>query len=123
LTITAQYYNVVVMSSIANLGEFEQMVLLAILRLKDGAYGVSIREELLACARRPVSPGALYTTLDRIEKKGLVQAREGEPTLERGGRAKRFYTVTKQGLSQLVESQKAFHRLLSGLEILGEQHV
>ena len=110
------------MASAPSLGEFEQMVLLAILRLRDGAYGVSIRAELLACARREVSPGALYTTLERLEKKKFVTSEEGAPTPERGGRAKRFYTVTRTGLAQLLEAQRAFQRLLSGLEILGGQH-
>jgi len=103
------------------LGEFEQLVLLAILRLGATAYGVSIRQELLACARRTVSPGALYTTLDRLEKKGFVHSKEGAPTPARGGRAKRFYEVSKAGRRQLIAAQHSFQRMLSGLELLGEQ--
>lgn len=67
-------------------GGFEQIVLLAILRLRDEAYGVSIRREITERAEREVSPGALYTTLDRLEAKGLVTSSFGDPTPERGGR-------------------------------------
>ena len=114
-------YNVVVMAK-NPLGEFEQIVLLAILRLKDVAYGVSIRVEIRACTRRLVTPGALYTTLDRLERKGMVSSREGDPTAERGGRAKRFYAVTKRGKAQLKDAQKAYQRLMAGLELLGGQN-
>jgi PadR family transcriptional regulator, regulatory protein PadR len=110
------------MSNATPLGEFEQVVLLAILRLGATAYGVSIRQEILSCTRRTVSPGALYTTLDRLEKKNTVVSREGDPTPERGGRAKRFYTVTKAGRAQLAEAQHAFQQLMSGLQLLGEQY-
>jgi PadR family transcriptional regulator, regulatory protein PadR len=116
------YYFVVVMSDSNSLGEFEQVVLLAILRLGDSAYGVSIRTEIESCVNRKTSPGALYTTLERLEQKGLVRARSGEPTPERGGRAKRFYKVTKDGRSRIVEAQLAFRRLLVGLNLLGETH-
>ena len=115
-------YNVAVMRTATPLGEFEQVVLLAILRLGTTAYGVSVRQEILACTRRSVSPGALYTTLDRLEKKKTVVSREGAPTPERGGRAKRFYTVTEAGRGQLAEAQRGFQRLMSGLELLGEQY-
>lgn len=104
------------------IGEFEQVVLLAVLRLDDSAYGVSIRTEIESCAHRKTSPGALYTTLERLERKGLLTARSGEPTPERGGRAKRFYKVTKEGRTRIVEAQSAFHRLLVGLNLLGESH-
>ena len=103
------------------LGEFEQLVLLAILRLGASAYGVSIRQEIVTCARRSVSPGALYTTLDRLETKGALTSEEGAPTPERGGRAKRFYSVTQVGQEQLVEAQRSFERMMSGLELLGKQ--
>jgi PadR family transcriptional regulator, regulatory protein PadR len=101
-----------------SLGEFEQIALLAILRLGDEAYGVAIREEILRCTEREVSPGALYTCLGRMEDKGLVQARTGEPTPERGGRAKRFLTVTSSGRAALVDAQRAYQRLLLGLDLL-----
>ena len=69
------------------LGEFEQVVLLAILRLADDAYGLTIRREIAECTEREPAPGALYTTLDRLEEKGLVASKYGDPTPERGGRA------------------------------------
>jgi PadR family transcriptional regulator, regulatory protein PadR len=110
------------MSETPPLGEFEQVVLLAILRLEDNAYGVSIAKEILACTRRAISPGALYTTLSRLENKGMLLSRQGSPTPERGGRAKRLYTVTKVGRLQLRSAQRAFQRLLHGLDLLGETH-
>ncbi len=115
-------YIVVIMIDPQSLGEFEQMVLLAILRLEDSAYGVSIRKEIEMCTVRAVTPGALYTTLERLERKGLVAARNGEPTPKRGGRAKRFYAVTDVGRARLVQAQAAFRRLLQGLELIGESH-
>jgi len=100
------------------LGEFEQIVLLAILRLGDREYGVTVREEILRCTGRAVAPGALYTTLGRMEDKGLLQSRSGGATAERGGRAKRFLTVTKLGRTALVDSQRAYQSLLLGLNLL-----
>jgi PadR family transcriptional regulator, regulatory protein PadR len=100
------------------LGEFEQMVLLAILRLKEDAYGVSIRAEIEKHTDRAVSPGALYTTLDRLEDKGLVSSQIGEPTPERGGRAKRYYRVSKVGVGAIARAQRAYRSLLDGLELL-----
>ncbi len=122
LTDSQIHYKVVIMSGASPLGEFEQLVLLAILRLGAKAYGVSIRQEIVCCARRQVSPGALYTTLERLETKGLVGSEVGAPTPERGGRAKRFYAVTETGQSQLVDAQRSFQRMLVGLELLGGHH-
>ena len=79
------------------MGEFEQIVLLAILRVGEDAYGVTIRAEIELCTGRDPAPGALYTTLDRLEDKGFVTSRLGDPTPQRGGRAKRFFTVTPAG--------------------------
>lgn len=110
------------MTTQQSLGEFEQLALLAILRLGDYAYGVSIRKEIEACTSRSVAQGALYTTLDRLERKKMVVARTGEPTPERGGRAKRFYLVTSLGRASLTAAQSAFHNLLEGLNLLGELH-
>ena len=110
------------MDQSASLGEFEQIILLAILRLGDSAYGVSIRSEILSCIRREVSPGALYTTLERLERKGLVGSTTGSPTPERGGRSKRFYKVTPSGTQQLATAQRAFQQMLQGLELIGEHH-
>jgi len=107
------------MSQASSLGEFEQVVLLAILRLDDDAYGVTIRSEIAACTGREPAPGALYTTLDRMEEKGLVESRMGEATPQRGGRAKRYFCVTPEGRGALVRAQQAFQSLLRGLDLLG----
>jgi len=104
------------------LGEFEQIVLLAILRLGKEAYGVTIGAEIAACTLRTPSPGALYTTLDRLEEKGLVTSRLGDPTPRRGGRAKRFFTVTKAGIAAVKSAQLAHRSLLAGLKLLGADH-
>ncbi|HEY0794658.1 MAG TPA: PadR family transcriptional regulator [Acidisarcina sp.] len=109
------------MGNTLSLGEFEQIVLLAILRLQDSAYGVSIQAEIQCCTGRKTTPGALYTTLDRLERKGVLRARAGEPTPIRGGRAKRFYSVTKEGRHRLTDAQSAFRRLLAGVNLLGEE--
>jgi DNA-binding PadR family transcriptional regulator len=100
-----------------NLGEFEQFVLLAILRLRDGAYGVTIREEIERCTGRQVAAGALYTTLTRLEDKALLRSSLGDPTPERGGRAKRFYAVTGAGRDAIAAAQRAYQSLLDGLEL------
>lgn len=102
-----------------SLGEFEQIVLLAVLRLGDNAYGVSIRSEIAACTNREPAPGALYTALDRMEEKGLVRSRMGEPTPQRGGRPKRFFVVTEAGRKSLIQAQRAYQSLLDGLNLLG----
>ncbi|MES2623873.1 MAG: PadR family transcriptional regulator [Pseudomonadota bacterium] len=109
------------MNKIQNLGDFEQVVLLAILRLKAvGAYGVSIRNEISEHTKRNPTPGAIYTTLERMETKGFVKSSEGEATPERGGRAKRYYHVTVKGLNALKKTQGDYRNLLKGLDILGD---
>ena len=100
-----------------NLGEFEQLILLAILRLRDDAYGVTIRAELADRAGRTVAPGALYTALDRLETKGLITSRMSDPTPQRGGRAKRHVTVTAAGIEALTRAVRAYERLLDGLNL------
>ena len=102
-----------------SLGEFEQTVLLAILRLSDNAYGVTIRSEIMERTRREPAPGALYTTLDRMEGKGLVRSRIGDPSPQRGGRAKRYFTVTRKGRAAIVNAQRLYRRLLEGLDLFG----
>jgi PadR family transcriptional regulator PadR len=106
------------MNTDRSLGEFEQIVLLAVLRLGDAAYGVTILAEIAAKTGRNPSPGALYTTLHRMEDKGLVTFRDGSPTPERGGRAKRFVTVTREGRAALASAQSAYRSLLEGLDLL-----
>jgi DNA-binding PadR family transcriptional regulator len=105
-----------------NLGEFEQVILLAILRLTDDAYGVTIRREISAHTQRDSAPGAIYTTLDRLETKGFVRSSLGEATPERGGRAKRYFKVTAQGRRALKRARDEFARLASGLTLFGESH-
>lgn len=105
-----------------NLGEFEQVVLLAILRLADDAYGVTIRQEIKEHTGRSTVPGALYTTLDRLEQKGLVASRLGDPTPERGGRAKRYYAVSAAGVAAIERAQRSYQSLLQGLRILEKKH-
>jgi DNA-binding PadR family transcriptional regulator len=116
------YYIVVIMKLPANLGEFEQVVLLAILRLGKDAYGVTIRSEIAKCTGREPAPGALYTTLDRMEEKGIVRSWLGEATPQRGGRAKRYFALTKAGLAAVVSAQRAYKSLLDGLDLLGGAH-
>jgi DNA-binding PadR family transcriptional regulator len=106
------------MPPLVNLGEFEQLILLAILRLGDRAYGVTIRAELADRAGRTIAPGALYTALERLEAKGLVTSRMGDPTPQRGGRAKRYVTVTAAGVQALARAVRAYERLLDGLDVL-----
>jgi PadR family transcriptional regulator PadR len=115
-------YIVALMTQSASLGEFEQVVLLAILRLGVTAYGVTIRSEIAACTGREPAPGALYTTLDRMEEKGVVVSWLGDATPQRGGRAKRYFALTKAGRAALVKAQRAYQSLLSGLDLLGGAH-
>lgn len=105
-----------------NLGEFEQLILLAILRLRHDAYGVTIRAELADRAERTVAPGALYTALGRLETKGLITSRMSDPTPQRGGRAKRHATVTAAGMEALTRSLQAYERLLDGLNLVRGAH-
>ena len=110
------------MRPVVTLGEFEQLILLAILRLGDQAYGVTIRAELADRARRTITPGALYTALERLESKGLVTSRMGDPTPQRGGRAKRYVTVTAAGTQALTRAVHAYERLLDGLNLVRGAH-
>ena len=89
------------------LGEFEQMVVAAILRLGDGAYGVSIIEDIAAHTAREVRSGALSLTLDRMERKGLVDSSLGDPSESRGGRARRYIRVTAEGRALARDSRDA----------------
>ena len=107
------------MKTVPNLGEFEQVVMLAILHLQtQGAYGVSIRAKIAEHTKREPTPGAIYTTLDRLETKKLVRSALGEATPERGGRAKRYYEVTAHGIAALNRALQAFNSLARGLSAL-----
>ena len=103
------------------LGEFEQMVMLAILQLDEAAYTVPIRNEIVARAGRSVSRGALYTTLERLEQKGGLASELGDPTPIRGGRPKRFWKVTREGLDVLRRSRGAMKELSQGLDAVLEE--
>src|SRR5438270_11919958 len=98
------------------LGEFEQVVLMAVLREGNEAYGVTIRQAIADRAGREVGLAAVYKTLNRLEEKGLVTAQVGEPTPERGGRRKRYYTVTAAGRRSLRESIEVLRRMSRGLD-------
>ena len=100
------------------LGEFEHIIVLALLRLGDRAYGVTVRQEIEFCTKREVSIGAVYATLDRLETKGYVKSRIGDPTPERGGRSKRFFRVTARGVSAVNRTQHALQSMTAGLDLI-----
>jgi PadR family transcriptional regulator len=98
-----------------HLGEFELIVMLALLRVGEDAYGVPIARAIEEGTRREVAIGSVYAALERLEQKGLVASRLGEPTPERGGRAKRYFRVTAAGLRRVRAAQKALVALWQGL--------
>ena len=100
------------------LGEFEQLLLLTVLRLGAEAYGVDIARDLEARAGRRVSRGALYTSLDRLENKGLLRWKAGAGTPEREGLPRRLYHVTPTGVAALRESRDILKRMWRGIEHL-----
>jgi PadR family transcriptional regulator PadR len=89
------------------LGEFEELTLLAVLTLGDGAYGIAVQEVIEREARRDVTLGAAYAALERMERKGLLSSSLGEPTGERGGKRRRLFTITPEGLRVLREVRRA----------------
>jgi len=103
------------------LGEFEYAVLLATLHLDQEAYAVPIRELIEARTSRPVARGALYTALDRLEGKGCVRSRMGGSTEERGGKARRYFTVTAAGLKAMRATHLALASMTKGLETILEK--
>src|SRR5437762_3024269 len=98
------------------LGDFEQLVLFGVMRLEDGAYGAAIRQEIHARSGRDVSINAVYTTLDRLESKGLLKSWTGEPTAQRGGRRRKFYALRPAGMAALRQAYQAFSGMADGLE-------
>lgn len=100
------------------LGEFELLVMLAILRLGEGAYGVPLSGEIERQTGRRVTFATVYATLERLEKKGLVTSRLGDPSPERGGRAKRFFEVTGAGLQTVRQTKRNLVKLWHGLREL-----
>jgi PadR family transcriptional regulator PadR len=98
------------------LGHFEEIVLLAVLRLGENAYGAKIRQTVAEAKERDVSIGAIYATLDRLERKGYLKSWQGEATPERGGRAKRYFRAEGAGVQALNETNAARNRLANGLD-------
>jgi len=98
-----------------SLGEFEQLLLLAIVHLGGDAYGVTIRREIEARTGRDVAIGALYTSLDRLERKGFVRSAMSAPTAERGGRSKRCFEIRPAGATALRHSRERLARMWKGL--------
>ncbi len=106
-------------SELAIAGQFEEIVLLAVMRLGTNAYGVRIRQTVEEATGRMTSVGAIYTTLERLEQKGFVSSRQGDPTPERGGRAKRFFKIEGAGVQALNDVQRTRDLLRGGLQPTG----
>jgi PadR family transcriptional regulator, regulatory protein PadR len=100
------------------LGEFEHIVVLALLRLGDQAYGVTVRQEIESRIEREVSIGAIYATLDRLEAKGYVKSHLGDPTPERGGRSKRYFKVSARGVTAVNRTHRAIQNMTAGLNLV-----
>ena len=98
------------------LGSLEHIVLLAVVHLGDEAYGMTVRREIEARTGRNLSIGAVYSTLERLEGKGLVSSYTGEPTEQRGGRAKRHFRVEAEGLRAIRSAQDAIQKMTAGLK-------
>jgi DNA-binding PadR family transcriptional regulator len=103
------------------MGDIEHFVLVALLRLGGESYGVPILDEIAARTERTVSRPAIYIALRRLESKGFVESRLGEATAERGGRAKRYFKLTKSGAVQLEHTRKAFVRMWADVEHLAKK--
>jgi PadR family transcriptional regulator PadR len=99
-----------------SLGEFEQLVLLALVRLGPDAYGATVRREIESRTGREVAISAVYTTLERLEGKGYVRSRVGEPTPERGGRRRRHFELLPSGARALKAAYEAFSEMTAGLD-------
>ena len=97
------------------LGSLEHIVLLALVRLGDNAYGMTVRREIEARTGRDLSIGATYATLERLEAKGHIRSEVGEPTAERGGRAKRLFRIEASGEAALDASQLALRNMTAGI--------
>jgi DNA-binding PadR family transcriptional regulator len=97
------------------LGDFEQLVLLALVRLGDNGYGVAVHNEIVARGGRDVTVAAVYKTLERLEDKGLAASTLGEPTAERGGRRKKFFRIQPVGRRALRHAMASLRRMASGL--------
>jgi PadR family transcriptional regulator PadR len=98
-------------------GDFEQAVLLAVARLGDDAYGVTIRDDVARYGRRSVSVGALYVTLERLSGKGYLRSEMGEATAVRGGRARRYYRLTPAGAAALRAAKARIERMWADVDL------
>jgi PadR family transcriptional regulator, regulatory protein PadR len=118
----ANFFAIVeLMTERSYLGEFELMILLAVIHLGDEAYGVPISRELETHRGRDVSVGSVYAALERLEGKGLVASSLGDPTPERGGKAKRYFRVTREGLRQVHDTRRVLKKMWRTLpELKGE---
>lgn len=103
------------MDELQRLGPFEELVLLALVRLRTNAYGVTIRREIVKRTGKEVSFGAVYTTLDRLEAKGYVSSKWGESTPERGGRAKRYFVIEAPGRRALNSAHDILIKMAAGV--------
>ncbi|HET9834123.1 MAG TPA: PadR family transcriptional regulator [Vicinamibacterales bacterium] len=101
------------------LGTNDLMILLALMRLGDDAYGVPIAREIEATVGRPVALASVYATLERLVERGLVESELGEPTAERGGRAKKYFRITGKGLREVRSAKQSLVKLWKGLPQLG----
>jgi DNA-binding PadR family transcriptional regulator len=110
-------YYVDIMAKGEYLGEFEHIVLLTILRLGDGAYGAMIRAEIERVTGRSPAIGAVHATLERLERKGLVTSWIGQPTAERGGKAKRHFKIEAEGVSALTTAKSTLQKLHAGVSL------
>jgi PadR family transcriptional regulator len=103
-----------------NLGEFEQLVLLALLRLGEDGYGVAVQREIQRRTRRRIAFGSVYAALARLEAKGLVASRLGDPTPERGGRRKRYFMILPAGRRAVERMVRAMRRMTQGIDAAWE---
>jgi len=103
------------MVGIGRVGPFEELVLMVLIRLGSNAYGMTIRQELAQRTGKDVSIGAVYTTLERLERKGYVSSRLGDPTPERGGRAKRYFRIEAPGEEALNASREFMRGVMPGV--------
>lgn len=104
----------------SNLGEFETLVLLALVRLGEGAYGITVRDEIMRRTRRRPNLGTVYKALIRLEAKGLIRSRLGDPTPERGGRRKKHYRVSVTGRRALAMTMVTLREMAAGLDVASE---
>jgi DNA-binding PadR family transcriptional regulator len=104
-----------------NLGELEQVLLLGLLQLGGESYGAALRAEILDRTGRSITPGAIYPTLDRLETRGLLRSRMGGAISERGGRARRYFSITARGLREVKAAWRLTSALAAGLTVLEDE--